>query len=57
MSATDEPAIVQLVLTRNYMQNLAFLKLGVNTKFVLGLPYDIRRVFEQQKKSPKDCDL
>ena len=58
MSATDEPAIVLLVLTWNYMQNLAFLKLGVNTKFVLGLPYDIHRVFEQQKNHLRSgtCD-
>ena len=49
MSTTDKRAIVQLVLTRNDMQNLAFLKLGENTKFVLGLAYDIQMVFEQQK--------
>ena len=49
MSATDKPALVQLILTRNYMQYLAFLKLGVNTNFVLGLPYDKQRVFEQQQ--------
>ena len=49
MSATEVPVIVQLVLTRNYLQYLACRKLGVNTKFFGGLPKDIQRVFEQQK--------
>ena len=36
-------------LKQNYLQYLACLKLGVNTKFVLGLPLDVQRVFEQKK--------
>ena len=36
------------------MQYLACVKLGVNTEFVLGLPEDIRRVFEQQKNHLRD---
>ena len=31
------------------LQYLASLKLGVTTEFVLGLPLDIQRVFEQKK--------
>ena len=36
-------------LPGNYLQCLECLKLGVNTKFVWGLPEDIQRVFEQQQ--------
>ena len=35
--------------TWNYLQYIACLNLGVNTKFVLGLPYKIQSFFEQQK--------
>ena len=49
VSAIDVLAIVQLVLTRNYLPYLAFLKCGVNKKFFGGLALGILRVFEQQK--------
>ena len=36
-------------LTQNYLQCLACLKLGVNTKFVFEIPEDTQWVFEKQK--------
>ena len=56
MSTTEVPEVVHWSLPRNYLQYLAWLKLGVNTKFVLGLSEDKQRIFEQHKKSPKKGD-
>ena len=50
MSATEIPEIVKLVFNMELL-DISSVKLGVNTKF------DIQRVFEQQKKSRKECDL
>ena len=44
LSLCQHLAIVQLVLRRNYLQCLASLKLGVNTKFFWG--------FHKQQKNP-----
>ena len=54
MSATEVPAIVQLVLTRNYLQYLAFLS---GHKVCCGACLIHTKGFGAAKKIPKECDL
>ena len=46
--ATEVPKMVQVVFSMELLV-ISCLKLGLNTKFVLELPADLQRVFEQYK--------